>query len=108
MLQTHRSPSYEANIIIDCFGEGRLNEYARKHKLDLCIVYGVDPGALIQAPGGRDNARVVSKAMFAAASLPDEAGSYFLRPDRIMGMFVLDPSEPPRGYQIYAEVRLFS
>jgi len=38
VLQTHRSPSYEANIIIDCLGEGHLNEYARKHKLDLCIV----------------------------------------------------------------------
>ena len=52
----------------------------------------------MQAPGGRDNARVVSKATFAAFSLPNEAGDFFLRPDRIMGMFLLNPGDPPEGY----------
>ena len=52
----------------------------------------------MQAPGGRDNARVVSKATFAASSLPDEAGNFFLRPDRIMGMLLLNPGDPSEGY----------
>ena len=45
---------------MDCFGAGRLEEYRGKHKLDLCIVYGAEPWALSPAPGGRDNALMVS------------------------------------------------
>ena len=52
-------PDYEQNIIVDCFGAGRLEEYKGKHKLDLCIVYGAEPWALSPAPGGRDNALMV-------------------------------------------------
>ena len=52
-------PEYERNIIVDCFGAGRLEEYKGKHKLDLCIVYGAEPWALSPAPGGRDNAFMV-------------------------------------------------
>jgi len=91
-------------VIMDCFGAGRLDEYRGKGKLDLVIVYAAEPGSLTQAPGGRDNARVVSKATFAALSLADEAGNYFLRPDRIMGMFIVDPSHPPSGYEACLKV----
>ena len=52
-------PEYERNIIVDCFGAGRLEEYRGKHKLDLCIVYGAEPWSLSPAPGGRDNALMV-------------------------------------------------
>ena len=31
-------PIYEENIIIDCFGKERLEEYRGKHKLDLLFV----------------------------------------------------------------------
>ena len=40
------SPEYEANIIVDCFGKERLEEYIGKGKLDLVFVYGVDPKVL--------------------------------------------------------------
>eukprot|EP00615_Pteridomonas_danica_P002082 CAMPEP_0114340324 /NCGR_PEP_ID=MMETSP0101-20121206/8303_1 /TAXON_ID=38822 ORGANISM="Pteridomonas danica, Strain PT" /NCGR_SAMPLE_ID=MMETSP0101 /ASSEMBLY_ACC=CAM_ASM_000211 /LENGTH=111 /DNA_ID=CAMNT_0001473553 /DNA_START=466 /DNA_END=797 /DNA_ORIENTATION=- len=53
------SAEYEENIIIDCFGESRLNEYKGKGKLDLVIVYGALPHVLSPAPGGRDNAVMV-------------------------------------------------
>ena len=88
------SPGYEANIIVDCFGESRLEEYHGKGKLELVFVYGADPSVLTIAPGGRDNARMVSKATFMALALPDADGNYFLRPDRIMGMFLLDTVPP--------------
>ena len=89
---------YEDNIISDCFGPGRLEEYRGQHKLDLCFVYGAEPMALTQAPGGRDNAKMVSKATFESLSMPDGDGNYFLRPDRILGCFLLDPSDPPANY----------
>ena len=69
-------------------------------------MYGAEPGSLAQAPGGRDNARVVSRATFAALSLPDADGNYFLRPDRILGMFVLNPSNPQKGYHFFGAVSL--
>ena len=38
------SPQYEDNIIVDCFGVSRLEEFRDKQKLDLCIVYGAERG----------------------------------------------------------------
>jgi hypothetical protein len=76
-----------ANIIKDCFGVERLDEYIGKGALDVVIVYGCEPDALTQAPGGRDNAKMVSKSTFKEFSLEHNNGNYFLRPDRIMGAF---------------------
>ena len=92
------SPDYETNIIEDCFGAGRLEEYRSKHKLDVCIIYGTEPWALSPAPGGRDNARMMSKATFDSLSLPTPDGNFFLRPDRILAMILLDPASPPADY----------
>mmetsp|Transcript_35434 Transcript_35434/g.45697 ORF Transcript_35434/g.45697 Transcript_35434/m.45697 type:complete len:230 (+) Transcript_35434:946-1635(+) len=78
---------YEENIIIDCFGKERLEEYQGQGKLEVCLVYGVDPLIVEQAPGGRDNALVVSKGIFQDFSLRNENGNYFLRPDRLFGAF---------------------
>ena len=70
------SPRYEANIIVNCFGESRLEEYHGKGKLELVFIYDADPAVLSSAPGGRDNARMVSKATFMALALPDADGNY--------------------------------
>jgi hypothetical protein len=83
---------YEVNIIKDCFGVERVNEYLGKGKLDALIVYGCDPGVLVQAPGGRDNAKMVPKSYFTSLMLPQADGNYFLRPDRILGVFVMSRS----------------
>jgi hypothetical protein len=91
------SPHYEKNIIVDCFGPGRLNEYLGKHKLDVCFVYGAEPEVLSPAPGGRDNAVMVTKATFESLALPSSAGEFFLRPDRILGACLIDPQAPPGG-----------
>ena len=37
----------------------------------------------------------MSKATFSALSLPHPDGNFFLRPDRILGMFVFDPDAAP-------------
>jgi hypothetical protein len=42
---------YEENIIIDCFGPERLEEYRGKGMLDMCLVYGAEAAVLSQAPG---------------------------------------------------------
>jgi hypothetical protein len=81
---------YEENIIIDCFGKERLEEYRGKHKLDLLFVYGVHPSVVEQAPGGRENAKMVSKALFEDFANPSIDGNYFLRPD-----FIKVPHLPP-------------
>ena len=67
-----------------------MGEYKNKHKLDLMFVYGVDPKVVEQAPGGRENAKMVSKGLFEALSLPEADGNYFLRPDCIKAAILLD------------------
>jgi hypothetical protein len=47
-----------------------------------------------QAPGGRDNARMVSRATFECLSLPHVDGSYYLRPNAVLGGFSIDSEVP--------------
>jgi len=93
------SPEYERNVLTEYFGGGALEECRGKHKIDLCVVYGADPSVLQQEPGGRDNSKMVSKQTFEDLSLPHADGNYYLRPDRILAAFLLDPDHPPRGYE---------
>ena len=82
---------YEENIIVDCFGKERLEEYRGQHKLDVLLVYSVNPKIAEQAPGGRDNAKMVSKNMFETFAVSAaEDGQYYLRPDRIRAAILLD------------------
>jgi hypothetical protein len=90
------STEYEDKVTIDCFGKERLEEYRGAHKLDVCIVYAADPGILTPAPS-RKNAVMVSKGTFTDLSLPHGDDSFFLRPDRIMRAFLIDPWDPPEG-----------
>jgi hypothetical protein len=39
---------YEVNIIKDCFGVERIDEYKGKGKLDVIIIYGCSPDSLLQ------------------------------------------------------------
>ena len=81
---------YEENIIVDCFGKERLEEYRGKHKLDLLFVYGVHPKVVEQAPGGRENAKMVSTSLFNDLAVPALDGNFFLRPDNIKAAILLD------------------
>jgi len=47
-------------------------------------------------PGGRDKAKMVTKALLHTLSLPAADGNYFLRPDRLLGAFVF--SQQPVGH----------
>ena len=60
-----------------------MEEYRGKHKLDLLFVYGINPKCVEQAPGGRENAKFVSKLHFKDFATPHHHGNYFLRPDYI-------------------------
>jgi hypothetical protein len=86
------SDEYEVNIIKDCFGVERVNEYKGKGNLDIIIIYGCTAAVLEQTPGGRDNAKMVSKSAFENFSLKDVNENYFLRPDRILGVFQVNHS----------------
>jgi len=97
------SGDYETNLIIDCFGEERLEEYRGKHMLDVCLVYGAEVSMLARAPGGRDNAFMVSKAVFKTLSIPDGDGNFYLRPDRIFGAFHLN--DDIAGYEVENEAQ---
>jgi len=85
---------YEVNIIKDCFGVERVDEYLGKGKLDVVLVYACEARTLQQAPGGRDNAKMISKSTFKDFSL-EHHHNYFLRPDRIFGAFYIDPTNRP-------------
>ena len=73
----------------------RIEEYRGKGKLDTIVVYGISSKVLVQAPGGREHARMVPKAYFRDFSLEDEDGAYYLRKDAILGVFVVDSSQKP-------------
>jgi hypothetical protein len=88
---------YEDNLIANCFGPHRLEEYRGSGLLDLCLVYGMVPTVLSQAPGGRDNCKMVGKALFHSLALPAADGNFFLRPDRILAAFLLPTTKPLRG-----------
>lgn len=90
------SDHYEKNIIVDCFGEARVDEYLNQGKLDMVLVYALEAGAASPAPGGRSNAVMVSKTAFNALALPYSDGNYFLRPDRILAAFHLNCKSWPR------------
>jgi hypothetical protein len=47
--------------------------------------------------GGRDNAKMVTKGLLQALSMPAKDGNFFLRPDRIVGAFFLSANAPPVG-----------
>ena len=69
-------------MFADCFGAERL--------VSLCLVYAMSPQVLVQAPGGRANARVVPKAYFELLSLRHGDGHFYLRPDRILCSMLID------------------
>ena len=74
-------------------GAERLNEYKGRGKLDALLVYAIPAPCVQQAPGGRDNAKVVGKRDFHDMSLPDPSGNYFLSPAFIVGAFLVDPKK---------------
>lgn len=49
---------YEHNIILDCFGNERMNEYKGQGRLNAVIVACCHTMVLQAAPGGRDKAKV--------------------------------------------------
>jgi hypothetical protein len=53
------------------------------------IVYGCEANLLSQAPGGRDNAKMIPKSYFMSLMLPHADDNYFLRPDRILAVFII-------------------
>jgi len=87
---------YEDALIKDCFGVERLAEYKGTDKLEALLVYAIPVGCLQPAPGGRDNAMVVSKVTFQDLSLPDADGNFFLDPSHIIGAFHISPFVPPK------------
>jgi hypothetical protein len=44
----------------------------------------------LKAPGGRSNAKMITKSTFKEFSSPHPDGNYFLRPDRILGVFHIE------------------
>jgi hypothetical protein len=89
--------AYEENLVKDCFGVERLSAYRGQGRVSAVLVYAVHRWALQPVPGGRRHAAMVAKADFADLSLPHNNGTYFLRPDRIVGAFMVDPQRPPRS-----------
>jgi len=58
------TPEYEENIILDCFGPGKMAAYKNKNWLDAVFVYGAEPRCLKQSPGSLENAKMFSKVFF--------------------------------------------
>jgi hypothetical protein len=95
-MENNSLDRYEDALIKDCFGVERLNEYKNSGKLEALLVYAIPLGCLQPAPGGRDNALVVSKTTFQDLSLPDHDGNFFLDPSNIIGAFHISPFVPPK------------
>jgi hypothetical protein len=93
--------SYEENIIIDCFGKEKLEEYKGKHLLDVVFVYAMNPKIIEHTPGNiNDSSKMVSKSSFQTFATSHSGGQYYLRPDFIVGCFLIDTeSYHIKGYQ---------
>jgi len=78
------SLEYEENLISDCFGPERLEEYLGSRKLALLLVCVLDARLLRQAPGGRDNAFMVPKSLFEKFSLARYEDSGFYLPSSVI------------------------
>ena len=69
----------------------------RQGKLDAVLVYALPAALLIPDPAGAsEHAVAVARPLFQDLSLPDPSGNYFLRPEYIVGAFLVDPQAPPR------------
>ncbi len=85
------SHEYGPALRLSCFcGSSVPKEFEH---LNACVVYGVEP--CIVSPAGK-NYCVVSGDMFKAFSAPQQM-NYFLRSDRILGIFILDTLHPLIG-----------
>ena len=73
----------------------RTDEYVGKDKVAACVVYGCCARLLQQAPGGRNNARFITRRTFDDLSLPRGDGRFYLRPDCILAAFVFNLNDPP-------------
>lgn len=60
-----------------------------------------------KAPGGRDNAKMVPRSTFNDLMLPQFDGSYFLRPDRILGVFIFSKRMKLTQAQVSMNTMLF-
>jgi hypothetical protein len=89
------SSKYEENIIKDCFGVFRMAEYRGQGKLNALIVYGISPLILQHAPGGRDHAKFVPRLFLESISLPGYDGNFFLRPDNILSVMIINADKKP-------------
>jgi hypothetical protein len=58
------------------------------HKHTLSILNSLSLS--FKAPGGRSNAKMITKSTFKEFSSPHPDGNYFLRPDRILGVFHIE------------------
>jgi len=92
--------SYESNLIKDLYGINIKDDPLFTHQsiegdLDVCIVYGCPSCVLDQIPGAMQHSKMFSKSVFMKFSLGDRDGNYFLRPDRILGAFVVNHAKLP-------------
>ena len=73
--------------ILNLSSSRHLSTNANK-RCDVCrsLVYGAEPRILQQAPGGRDNAKVVGKQFFENFSLPHDDGNYFRESSKRAGV----------------------
>ena len=94
------SPQYGERLSTAILGEGRIKKTRGPRSLDLIVVYAIDSCLLSRAPGIRDDAVMVPKSLFIALSTPTEDGDFFLRPDHIVGMVLVDAARPPRGLSL--------
>jgi len=91
---------YESNLIVDMLDPEDVVELRSNHKFDVCFVYAAEPRVLRKAPGWRETSIMVPKAFMENFSEPDHAsGDFFLRPDRIVACFLLDPAKPLTGFE---------
>ena len=92
---------YEANLIADLEGPDKVDEMSGAHKFDLCFVYAAEPRMLRRACEGRDTVKIIPHNFFetfAEQGPKSSKDSFWLRPDRIVASFKLDPTQPPKHY----------
>jgi hypothetical protein len=79
----------EENIILDCYGKERLDEFRGKGKVNMVIVVAT-PAELLSKVDHRENAVVLHKSVVQSLTTSNIQDQYYLTPDRICGCFDLE------------------
>jgi hypothetical protein len=87
------TPDFKRNVITDCFGESRIDEYKDSPNFQIVLMCCVKTAMLSDVPGGRANALMVSRSMIENMKAAEVDGFHYLGQSVIKRCFLLEDAD---------------